>query len=84
MPQPEQECEFRPGGRAPLAGTNGRGEFAGNVVPLWQTMFRFVPPHPSDPIMWRPLAPTSERSESLARRMCSLAKDGISVMQDRG
>jgi hypothetical protein len=57
------------------------GEFAGNVAPLRQDLVQIVPPHPSEPIMWRPIAPTSERSGSLTR-MRPLSKMNLSVMKE--
>jgi hypothetical protein len=38
--------------------------------------------HPSDPIMWRPFAPISERRESPARRHRFIAGSGTSVMKE--
>jgi hypothetical protein len=42
-------------------------EMAEALAPRRASERRIVPPYPSEPIMWRPIAPTSERSESLAR-----------------
>jgi hypothetical protein len=64
-----KSTEFRPGGRAPLAKTMDEvrvrretgSASAGRCTEV-------VPPNSSKPIMWQPLAPTLERSKSLARR----------------
>jgi len=58
-----------------------RGEFVGNVVPLRQDDVRIAPPHPSEHHV-ASVAPTSERTESCARRMHSRSEGEMSVMKE--
>jgi hypothetical protein len=55
-----------------------RGEFAVSPVLLLQVALqRLFRPHPSEAILWWPIAPTSDRSDSSRHRMPSLSKDAI-------
>jgi hypothetical protein len=69
MPLPEQRHRAPPRRKSTPRGDDGRGEFAGNLVPLQQDdvqrLFHLILLNPS---CGGQIALTSERSESLARR----------------
>jgi hypothetical protein len=62
-----KHIEFRPGGRAPLAGTMDEVSSQGRWFRFGRTMFRLFHLILLTPLCGGQRAPTSERSESLAR-----------------
>jgi hypothetical protein len=70
----KKDPESAIGGRAPLAGTMDEASSQGNVVPLRQDAVQIVPPLLLNPSCGG-VAPTSERSENLARRVAIVKRE---------